>query len=76
MSRRVQVGDHLRVLVETRDGVELEGTTRLWPGQVVDLVLDPASGMRASTRRACVVSWAVSRLGKDGTTYSGLCRWQ
>lgn len=74
--RRIQIGHEVRVLEETGDGVALEGLARLRPGQLVDLVLSTPAGEPESIRRAFVVSWAVSRLGKEGPTFSGRCRWQ
>jgi hypothetical protein len=71
MNQRIHVGHHLRVIDDTGDAIALEGYLRLRPGQIVDLVL---SG--AEARRALVLTWAVTRLGRDGTTYKGICRWQ
>ena len=74
--RRIQVGRQVRVIGETSDGIHLEGVARLRPGHVVDLLLDAAPGAVAPVRRALVQSWTVSRLGSDGPTYVGQCRWQ
>jgi len=72
--RRVQVNRHLRVIAETTDGMQLEGPARLLPGQVIELVWP--DGTRERARRACVLTWSVTRLGSEGPTYGGRCRWQ
>jgi hypothetical protein len=74
--RRLQLGRQVHVLEETDEGLRLEGATRLRPGQPVELV--PMAGGESSrpVRRGWVVSWSVARLGKDGPTYHGFCRWQ
>lgn len=73
--RRLQLGRQLRVRAYRSDGVDLEGPARLRPGQLVDLVLEERPGASSPTKRALVVSWQVMRLGKDGPTYTGECRW-
>jgi hypothetical protein len=75
-TRRLQLGPHLRVIGEAPDGVQLEGVTRLYPGQVVELAIAPAHSESAPARTAFVMSWSVVGLGKDGPTYRGQCRWQ
>lgn len=74
--RRIQVGHHVRVVGETGDGIDLEGVTRLRPGHLVDLLLDATPGAIGPVRRVFVMSWSVSRLGSDGPTFVGQCRWQ
>lgn len=74
--RRFHVGKHLAVLAETPDGLHLEGPARLRPGQPVELVIDGPPGEVPRARSAWVLSWSVSRLGKEGPTYHGHCRWQ
>lgn len=66
--RRCVVGRDIRV-VEVRPGeVEIESALRLHPGSVIDV-------HDGRTRTATVVTWAVTRLGSDGTVYGGKCRW-
>ena len=74
--RRIQIGRHVRVIAETGDGVQLEGSARLLPGHPVDLLLDATPGAMGPIRRAVVVTWTVERLGREGPTYAGQCRWQ
>ena len=74
--RRIQLGHQLRVIEDTADGVRLEGVTRLRPGQLVAIVPDSRSGDTRAARNAWVVWWSIARLGSDGPTYHGLCRWQ
>jgi hypothetical protein len=71
--RPILVGWDLHAIAETAEGVRLEGRARLRPGYPVDLVV--ASGAPAP-RRASVESWSIVRLGSDGPTYQGFCRWQ
>jgi hypothetical protein len=75
MRTRIQVDTDARVIGETPDGLQLESVARLRPGQFVDLVLDRQRTSDGSSRRACVMSWSVSRLGGEGTVYHGTCRW-
>jgi hypothetical protein len=75
MRTRIQVGTHTRVIGETPDGVQLESFARLRPGQLVDLLMDRQGGSDRSSRRACVTTWSVLRLGTEGTVYHGVCRW-
>jgi hypothetical protein len=66
--RRCVVGRDVRV-VDVRPGeVEIESALRLRPGAVIDVHDE-------GVRPAVVVSWAVTRLGSDGTVYRGRCRW-
>lgn len=66
--RRCVVGRDIRV-VEVRTGeVDIESALRLRPGSVIDVYDD-------GCRPAMVVSWAVTRLGSEGTVYRGRCRW-
>lgn len=62
------VGRDIRV-IDTRPGeVEIESTLRLRPGAVIDV-------HDGSIRTATVITWAVTRLGSEGTVYGGKCRW-
>jgi len=74
--RRVHLGRHFQLLEETTEGVRLEGATRLQPGQLVEIIAMPGAHPSSSARCAWVVSWSITKLGKDGPTYQGLCRWQ
>lgn len=74
--RRLHLGRHLRVVSQTSDGVLLEGSARLRPGHVLDLVLEDAADAGGVVRRVFVQSWMVTRLGSDGPMYSGHCRWE
>ena len=74
--RRIQIGHHVRVVADTGDGLQLEGATRLLPGHPIDLLLDATRGATGPIRRAVVVTWTVERLGSEGPTYAGRCRWQ
>lgn len=76
MTRRLQIGDHVRIVSESGDDVELESSVRLRPGQSVDIVVERQAASSGGSRAASVVSWSVTRLGKDGPVYRGLCRWQ
>ncbi len=76
MRRRIQLGEKMRVVTETPDGLQLESAARLRPGQIVEFVSDAARPTGEVARGACVISWSVVRLGKDGPVYHGLCRWQ
>jgi hypothetical protein len=66
--RRCVVGRDVHVVHERADEVEVESTLRLCPGAVIDM-------HDGRSRTATVVSWAVTRLGSDGTVYRGRCRW-
>lgn len=66
--RRCVVGRDVYVVELRPDEVELESRLRLRPGAVID-VCDQV------VRAAVVMTWAVSRLGSDGTVYRGRCRW-
>jgi hypothetical protein len=66
--RRCVVGRDVRIVSESIDGVWIEGTVRLRPGMVVEVVGE-------DSRTAVVLTWLVARLGKDGTVYRGRCRW-
>jgi hypothetical protein len=74
MVRRLQVNRHLRVIAETVEGMQFESPARLRPGQVIELVWPDGSHERA--RRARVITWSVMKLGSEGPTYGGRCRWQ
>jgi hypothetical protein len=76
IARRLRLGSDLEVLEASAEGLEVQGRVRLRPGQTVELV-SPASGTEAvRSGRASVVTWQVARLGTEGTTYRGHCRWQ
>ncbi len=66
--RRCVVGRDVYIVSEAIDEVWLEGAVRLRPGMIVDLVGD-------ASRTVVVLTWLVSRLGKEGTVYRGRCRW-
>jgi hypothetical protein len=74
--RRIQLGRQVHILEETSDGLHLEGVARLRPGQLIELAPMPGAESSPAVRNAWVVSWSVARLGKEGPTYRGLCRWQ
>ena len=74
--RRVQIGRDVQLLEQSDEGIDLEGPTRLRPGQLVDLVLPDASGRPSVGRRAEVLTWFVVRLGSGGPTFAGHCTWQ
>lgn len=73
-ARRYRLGRDVVALAITEEDVRLEGRVRLRPGQVVTVTHVPVAG-GVEERCARVHSWYVARLGKDGTTYRGLCRW-
>jgi len=75
-SRRILIGRDVRLLEQTDEGIDLEGPTRLRPGQMVDLILPDAAGRPAPGRRAEVLTWFVVRLGSGGPTFAGHCSWQ
>lgn len=75
-SRRVHVGRDVRLLEQTDEGIDLEGPTRLRPGQMVDLILPVDGGRLSVGRRAEVLTWFVVRLGSNGPTFAGHCTWQ
>lgn len=66
--RRCVVGRDIRVVEVRTEEVDIESALRLRPGSVIDV-------HDGSTRAATVVTWAVTRLGSDGTVYRGKCRW-
>ena len=75
-SRRVHVGRDVRLLEQTDEGIDLEGATRLRPGQMVDLVMPGEAGRLGAGRRAEVLTWFVVRLGSGGPMFAGHCTWQ
>jgi hypothetical protein len=75
-SRRVHVGRDVRLLDQTDEGIDLEGPTRLRPGQMVDLILPGEAGRPSLGRRAEVLTWFVVRLGSGGPMFAGHCSWQ
>jgi hypothetical protein len=74
MVRRLRLNQHLRVVSETKQELQLESPVRLRPGQVIELVWP--HGAEERCRRAFVLTWSVTRLGKEGPTYGGRCHWQ
>jgi hypothetical protein len=64
------------VLDETDDTVTLEGVTRLRPGQLVEITNGDRESPHIARRVGLVLTWSVVRLGREGTTYRGVCRWQ
>ena len=68
----------MHVLEETADGLHLEGRTRLHAGEVIEFMAGPDAPLDGNRpgRHAYVLSWSVARLGKEGPTYRGRCRWQ
>jgi hypothetical protein len=72
-ARRVRLGADAVIVVETADGVELEGWIRLRPGQPVLVV--PESRRVGAERLAWVITWRVARIGPGGLKFTGLCRW-
>jgi hypothetical protein len=75
VGRRIVVGREVRVTHEGTDDVHLEGVARLCPGQRIELIFGSAASP-SSHRVACVVSWEIFELGKNGPRYRGICRWQ
>lgn len=77
MRQRVFLGSAVRVTHERPDGVELEGNVRLRPGCEVDVVISDNDGNGGPAVRAAVVaSWDVTRIGRAGPTFRGVCRWR
>lgn len=66
--RRCVVGRDVQVVDVRAEEVEIESMLRLCPGAVIDV-------HDGHTRMATVLSWAVTRLGSEGTVYRGRCRW-
>jgi hypothetical protein len=66
--RRCVVGRDIRVIDMRPGEVEIESALRLRPGAVIDV-------HDGWTRTATVMTWAVTRLGSEGTVYAGKCRW-
>ena len=76
VGRRIVVGKEVRVTHESADDVHLEGAARLCPGQQIELIFGSGAASSSSHRIACVVSWEIVELGKNGPKYRGICRWQ
>jgi len=76
VGRRIVVGKEVRVTYEGADDVHLEGAARLCPGQHIELIFGSGAASSSSHRIACVVSWEIFELGKNGPNYRGICRWQ
>ena len=72
---RLVLGRDLVLLGEDEHGVEVEGRERLRPGRDVEIVRPSGAPSDAAVRRALVHSWCVARLGAEGTTFRGVCRW-
>ncbi len=73
-ARRYRLGRDVIALTVTGEEACLEGRLRLRPGQVITVIDVPVPG-GVEERCARVHSWYVARLGKEGPTYRGLCRW-
>ncbi len=73
--QRVWPGRDVRILREGPDGLELEGATRLRPGQCVDIVSPGSTTGDATVRQAVVWSWTLIRTGSSGHIFRGFCRW-
>ena len=71
--RRFEVNSHLQIISETADGIHIESPARLRPGQIIEIVWPDAGRERG--RRLCVSTWAIAKLGSEGPTYGGCCRW-
>ncbi len=67
-ARRLFLGRDVRILSAAAAEVAIvEGEVRVSPGLTVELIGD--------TRRTAVVeSWHVARLGQNGPTFQGVCR--
>ena len=76
VGRRIVVGREVRVTHEGADDVHLEGAARLCPGQRIELIFGSDVTNPSSHRIACVLSWEIVELGKNGPKYRGICRWQ
>ena len=75
MAQRVRVGRDVRLVARHVDGVELEGRSRLRPGQPVDLIgIDDQFSARG--RRANVWTWLLIDVGISGPVFRGFCRWE
>lgn len=68
MTRRLVIGRDVRLLSSV-DGQRavVEGEVRVSPGLIVEIVGD-------ARRIAVVESWHVARLGQNGPTFQGVCR--
>jgi len=75
-SRRIHVGRDVRLVGESDEGVDLEGVTRLRPGETVELVRPDPAGRPQPGRKAEVYTWFVVRVGSDGPMFAGHCIWQ
>ncbi len=73
-ARRYQLGRDVVAVAMTGEEACLEGRLRLRPGQLITVTHVPVAG-GVEERSARVHSWYVASLGKEGTTYRGLCRW-
>jgi len=71
---RYRLGRDVITLESTSECAVLQGTRRLRPGFVVEL-LDTSASVGVSERRAMVESWVLVALGTNGPIYRGRCRW-
>jgi hypothetical protein len=69
---KVSLGRDAYLVAQDRDGLEMEGTTRLRPGYVVEIA---GFGDGTAGRRAIVWTWWLRRWGSGGPLYRGFCRW-
>jgi hypothetical protein len=72
--RRYRLWHEVHPVEITAQDVALEGPHRLRPGQYITLTHVPTP-TGVEDRVARVDSWTVATLGRDGTTYRGICRW-
>jgi hypothetical protein len=72
-SVRVRLDRDVSVVGETNDGLVLQGSRRLRPGQVVELI-EPSAG-HGPGRPAQILTWRVSQVGSAGLVFRGHCRW-
>ncbi|GEM_PF-5874776 len=67
--RRCVVGRDVVLVNESPTEVCIEGRLRLRPGSYIEVC-------HGDTRLAFVSTWMITRLGKDGPVYRGVCRWE
>jgi hypothetical protein len=75
MVLRVWLGVDVERCSESHDGIHLEGTTRLEPGQIIEVARDQGAD-EFVVRRALVCTWKVRALGSRGPVYHGFCAWR
>jgi len=69
---RVSLGRDAYLVAQSPEGLEIEGTARLRPGNVVEIA---GFGDGTAGRRAVVWTWSLRRWGNAGPLYRGFCRW-